>query len=210
MTALAAVPDRPLDRLAREVRAEHEAVQAQARGMLAHAIAAGAALIEAKEQIQHGSFLPWLATTGLSVRQAQKYMRLAKSVPGAHLPDDATINDALDVLAGKRKPPPQPSEKAQWQKLASMGAPPRISDSEAIRRYSDLMTENPDWAWKRVGAHLREFVEVVKDMPPVPAKANAAKELREAIVQLERLLGDNPRPVRNRRRKAKPPEDPIK
>ncbi len=43
-----------------------------------------------------------------------------------------------------------------------------------VRRYRELSCENPDWAWKRVKAHVQEFTAVIYDMPPVPPKTDAA------------------------------------
>jgi hypothetical protein len=44
-----------------------------------HARAAGAALIEAKAQVRHGEWLPWLAENcGLTERTAQHWMRFAR------------------------------------------------------------------------------------------------------------------------------------
>jgi hypothetical protein len=70
------------------------------------------------------------------------------------------------------------------------GPSPRASD-QPVRRYRALMAENPDWAWKRVEAHVREFTDVVKSMPQVPPKSNTARELRGAIERIERLLADD-------------------
>jgi hypothetical protein len=85
------------------------AAEAAIRRGLEHAIAAGLLLIEAKELVAHGEWLPWLqANCRLSARQAQTYMRLArnrhkleatKNAATAHL----TIA-AAEALVGKPKP----------------------------------------------------------------------------------------------------------
>jgi hypothetical protein len=46
--------------LAFRIRAEHEAVAGAIRQTLTHAMAAGDLLIEAKAQLKHGQWLPWL------------------------------------------------------------------------------------------------------------------------------------------------------
>ena len=52
------------------------------RTAVAHAVIAGELLIEAKRQVPHGQWLPWLRSTcGLSERTAQAYMRLARTLP---------------------------------------------------------------------------------------------------------------------------------
>jgi hypothetical protein len=67
--------------LAARIRAEHEAAGRALRDGLRHAIAAGALLIEAKQQIgKHGAWLPWLAENcSVPERTAQAYMRVARS-----------------------------------------------------------------------------------------------------------------------------------
>jgi Protein of unknown function (DUF3102) len=49
-----------------------------AQNFLEHALAAGDALIHAKEQVQHGGWLPWLKLCGLSADTAERYMKLAR------------------------------------------------------------------------------------------------------------------------------------
>jgi hypothetical protein len=59
------------DKLALSAAAESSAIEA--------ALAAGAALCEAKDACRHGEWLPFLETAGVPERKAQRYMRLAKS-----------------------------------------------------------------------------------------------------------------------------------
>jgi hypothetical protein len=85
------------------------AADAATRRGLEHAIAAGHLLIEAKELVEHGNWLPWLkANCRIGTRQAQTWMRLArhrhrldaiKYAPGAHL----TIH-AAEALVGRPRP----------------------------------------------------------------------------------------------------------
>ena len=80
--AQAAAPDRSnsLADLAARIRTEHEAVSTALAESVQHAMAAGALLIEAKEQIPHGGWLPWLRDhCAISERTAQLYMRTAKN-----------------------------------------------------------------------------------------------------------------------------------
>jgi hypothetical protein len=98
--------------LAHRIKAEHKAVAAALQSAVLHAMAAGDLLIEAKKQVPHGKWLPWIDEhCKLSRRTVQLYMKLAehreiiekeqaKSAMGvAHL----TINEAaaLCVLAGR-------------------------------------------------------------------------------------------------------------
>jgi hypothetical protein len=86
---------------------EHiDAANAATRRALEHAIAAGALLIEAKELVAHGEWLPWLqANCRLSERQARTYMRLARH---RHRLESAVAADltiaAAEALVGKPKP----------------------------------------------------------------------------------------------------------
>lgn len=74
-----------------------------------HAIRAGELLIEAKSQVEHGQWLPWLeANCEFSERTAQGYMRLAKELPKLDAEKrnrvaDLTFRDALKSIAGTAK-----------------------------------------------------------------------------------------------------------
>jgi hypothetical protein len=72
--------DNSLPDLAGRIRVEHEAVSASLKESVRHAITAGELLIEAKAQLDHGRWLPWLRDhCTISERSAQLYMRVAKS-----------------------------------------------------------------------------------------------------------------------------------
>ena len=97
MTVLASVPDSPLDRLAREIAAEHAAAERAWESAVEHGHRAGQCLLEAKALCKHGGWLPWLRDVGIPARTAQVSIRLArKYADPAHLP--STITDALDAL----------------------------------------------------------------------------------------------------------------
>jgi hypothetical protein len=66
--------------LAARIKNEHQAVSAALTESVGHAIAAGELLIEAKDQVKHGEWLPWLSDhCTMSERTAQLYMRCAKN-----------------------------------------------------------------------------------------------------------------------------------
>src|SRR5262249_5037345 len=66
--------------LAARIKAEHEAVSTALKDSVRHAIRAGNLLVEAKEQLKHGQWLPWLRDhCTISERTAQLYMRCAKN-----------------------------------------------------------------------------------------------------------------------------------
>ena len=95
-----------------EIEAVHQAAHRDARSALEHAIRCGQLLLEAKQNVEHGGWLRWLAEhTTITPRQSQRYMRLAehreelaaKSDTGTHL----TLRAALDALAEPRSPSPE-------------------------------------------------------------------------------------------------------
>lgn len=97
---------RSLRSLAVAINAEHEAVERASLSALEHARSAGILLVDAKDQLKHGEFLPWLAThcPDISVRTAQGYMQVARHWPAieaakaqrvAHL----SLREALRFLA---------------------------------------------------------------------------------------------------------------
>jgi hypothetical protein len=66
--------------LAARIKQEHQAVSIALKDSVRHAIAAGELLIEAKKQVPHGGWLPWLSKhCTMSERTAQLYMRCAKN-----------------------------------------------------------------------------------------------------------------------------------
>jgi hypothetical protein len=96
---------RPLPVLAVGIVDAHKAFLATATSALEHAKQAGELLSEAKSQLHHGEWLPWLQEhcPNISPRVAQGYMRIAREWPQllantkrvSYLP----IRDALTILA---------------------------------------------------------------------------------------------------------------
>ena len=64
--------DNSLPDLAARIKAEHEAVSTALKESVAHAIAAGELLIEAKAQLGHGQWLPWLMAGSAAFRDAHR------------------------------------------------------------------------------------------------------------------------------------------
>jgi hypothetical protein len=88
--------------LAAEIMRAHAEARGAARMSLTHAIKAGEALIEAKGQLKHGEWLPWLKDKcELSERTAQVYMQLAAhggQFSNTHDIADLTITGALEQI----------------------------------------------------------------------------------------------------------------
>jgi len=98
--------------LARRINAEHEATEIAMQSGLEHAIKAGELLLEAKEAVPHGNWLPWLkANCSVSERTAQLYMKVAREreALGAESASlaDLTLEQAARRLS-KPKPPALP------------------------------------------------------------------------------------------------------
>ena len=94
-----------LEALAPAIVREHEAAVTAVRSGLEHARRAGDLLLDAKRQVPHGEWLPWLAAhcPEVSGRTAQAYMRIAKRWPeleaNAKRVADLSLREALAKLA---------------------------------------------------------------------------------------------------------------
>ena len=68
-----------LERLARDIKHEHETVERALRDSLAHARRAGELLLEAKDKLPHGVFMQWVeANCAFAHRTATLYMQIAR------------------------------------------------------------------------------------------------------------------------------------
>ncbi len=93
-----------LTQLAEQITCEHALAREAARSALEHARVAGELLLQAKEQVAHGEWLPWLGTNfEFSERTAQGYMRLSRQWPEleakAQRVADLSVREALHLLA---------------------------------------------------------------------------------------------------------------
>jgi hypothetical protein len=93
-----------LDKLAHQIRAEHEGVLLHMRLGIEHAVSAGNLLIEAKDLAGHGNWLPWLEERcQMSERTAQLYMRLARHASeleaNPQWTADLTMTEAVALIA---------------------------------------------------------------------------------------------------------------
>lgn len=126
------IEPRRLAHLADEIRTEVDAAEADFQSALQHAIRAGELLIEAKAQVEHGQWLPWLeANFSKSPRSAQGYMRLAENAEDAQRVAHLGLKGALRELAAPRETleaasAEAPDAFARWEELVC--APPREQD----------------------------------------------------------------------------------
>jgi phage N-6-adenine-methyltransferase len=142
-----------LEMLATRINAEHNAYIAAHKKGLAHAMRAGKLLMQAKELLEHGEWLPWLEQhcPGVSVRTVQLYMRLArgratiecKYATVAYL----TLNQADALLA-----PDPPDESVPEPVQADALLAPDVSDDTEPMPVSETTTsvhfssETDNWA----------------------------------------------------------------
>jgi hypothetical protein len=88
--------------LAARLKAAHGEATAALRRGIAQSIAAGVILIDAKKQMKHGQWQPWLRLSGVPARTARRYMYFASN--RACLEDqnghvaDLTVRTALNLL----------------------------------------------------------------------------------------------------------------
>ncbi len=95
MYALPVTRSNSLADLAARIKAEHEAISESVRDSVARAIVVGELLIEAKAQLDHGQWLPWLSHCGVPARTAQTYMELARLDPNAQRVADLPLRRAV-------------------------------------------------------------------------------------------------------------------
>jgi hypothetical protein len=127
-------PKRNLPAIATELRQEVEAAELAWRDAVGHAIRAGELLTEAKAQVKHGEWLPWLeANFPGAPRTAQDYMRLAANAEDARRAAHLGVKGALAELAA-------PAEDDARSAAHSDGLPETVAEikemvaSEAVKQ----------------------------------------------------------------------------
>ena len=85
-----------------EARTAHDDALRHSTAAAERALAAGAALAEAKSLCQHGQWLPWLAEAGIPERSARRYIKLHKSGLKSATVADLGLAEA-ETLAGLMK-----------------------------------------------------------------------------------------------------------
>ncbi len=142
----------PLVTLAEMANEAAEACATSARRTVEQAATCGRALLAAKEQCEHGQWMPWLRQNfDYYPSTAQRYMQVAKAASVRNLADHDSVASVLRVLADERaaertatqpepEPEPQPELAAeQWTPPADIppeeppAAPQTIVDHKATR-----------------------------------------------------------------------------
>jgi phage N-6-adenine-methyltransferase len=109
MTNVVAIGGPRLHDLAQAIEHEHQATLGAFRTTLDHAIRCGELLIQAKAQVPHGQWLPWVkANLTLKLRQCQVCMRIAEKREALNAQSTAhlTIDGALALIAETRQAHP--------------------------------------------------------------------------------------------------------
>jgi Protein of unknown function (DUF3102) len=102
MTTINTADATTLAMLATEIMAEHTAAIGASRLALDHARRAGELLLQAKAQLRHGEWLPWLAANcDLTVRNAQVYMQIAGGWSRLEEHRNAYPNTHLDITSAR-------------------------------------------------------------------------------------------------------------
>lgn len=155
----------PLADIAQRINAENAALAGDLKNSLERAARIGALLLEAKQIVPHGKFTEWAgANTTVGMRQAQKYMALAKANPNSLL-EKPTIDAAYVAVQAERKP----------AKRAAAG--PKTKASKARL---DALKEVSQQTY--TASRLRACIRAVKEFPD-----EAAAEM-ELIEELQALL----------------------
>jgi hypothetical protein len=97
--------EKSLPDLAAAIQYEHDAASRALRSAVVHAIEAGNYLIEAKQQLKHGAWLPWLKNNcEIPERTVQAYMRLARlPVEKRNAVADLPLRDALSAIRSREE-----------------------------------------------------------------------------------------------------------
>lgn len=144
---------RKLTLIATELRHEVEQAEGHWQSAVQHAIQAGELLTEAKAQVKHGEWLPWLgANFPASTRTAQGYMRLAERAEDAQRLAHLGVGGALKELAApKEDTPPGGHRRAAFEEMEALGVK---FTATSLTLPDDL----PFGKWVKIGRLLADLV----------------------------------------------------
>lgn len=191
-----------LEVLAERINAEHEATEAAFSESLQHARRAGSLLIEAKSEVPHGEWLPWLEVNcQFAVRTAQVYMRIERNWAELSNTQGLAIlgvESAAKLLAVPKDAEPEQAElntdailAGLEQRLAEVSSPEEALEleREAEEIYLHFRARyRSDFAQRWNMKYPGEFEqhEISKFMPPFPDEDFLA--LRASIAKNGQLM----------------------
>jgi hypothetical protein len=214
-------PVRSLPDLAQRINVEHAACMAAAQDAISRAIEVGRLLVEAKGQVKHGEWTPWIEKhCPFGDREAQHYMKVYK---GRHqirngVSDLTSLRGAIAILAEPK------SESADSEKLERCE---EIIERELSELKGLVFPTEPDG---EVNVLLGEVLASVnsEDWPPgetdkekirecqrVSALASriqvgAAEQTIRAERALGELLGDSGKPAESVPERPRPVPNPVR
>lgn len=180
-------------------------------------IGIGQRLIEAKEQLQHGEWLPWLRDeVQFSERSAQQFMRIAKEYSNPQLVADLGVRKALNLLA---LPESEREEFAaekheingEEKSVAEMTArelEQTIKELQAVRKeLEDAKAELDGVAEEKVGyekkvAQLNAKIEALENQPKEVSAVEVVKD-EEAEKKLQAKIEDLKQQLKDSKEKSK-------
>jgi hypothetical protein len=118
--------------LVAKINSAHRQAFGNAKKAMEYAAECGRLLLEAKELVEHGEWLPWLeANTEVGERQSQRYMRLAQNWESIEGKNDGAsyldIEAALKLIAKPTAKPKtdddEPKPEAEDEPVEPSGAP---------------------------------------------------------------------------------------
>ena len=176
--------ERSLDELASSIRASHNAatqfagaVLQFAKNSLDSALAAGRALLAAKDQVPHGEWGTWLKeqVPGLSPDQAQRYMKVVREIPHVRISGVLKTVRQAYIACGTIKKPVKKQVIVQPGGLDKMTA---LKPSDFVSRFRSLRV------FMETASSRLEFEKF-----PEPERIEMAAEIRQIIEDFQRIQG---------------------
>lgn len=144
--------------LAARINDEHRLVEEAIESTLLHARRAGDLLIEVKDSLQHGAWLPWVSKNcAFTIRTADSYMRISRNwstitaEANSQRASNLSIREGLRLLTDQADveepvllPPPDPAaEQAELEQMlgAALAALPAERQLEVIQQEEERILE---------------------------------------------------------------------
>ncbi len=176
------------------IRRSMEEITASARlnmqDMIHRAIGLGQDCIDAKEQLGHGKFLPWLRELGLSSSTASNYMRVAREIaPGSRLAS-VGYSKALALLSAPAEDREALAEETEGQSAAEIRK--LIEERNRAAEAANAETARADRAEQEAKRFYDELASQKSDISRLEAKANVNHQnYRDAQAEAKRLKEEN-------------------